>query len=139
MEKNRKEEKIANAPQYAMMEAKKAFLLTTGYSFDGYQIKEYLNIVHGEICLGTGFLSEVSLGLNDMFGTASDKFSEKIAEAKSVAERQLVDNAYIRGANAIIGVDYDISIIGNNAIMVSTNGTAVKIEKIKSGGREVQE
>ena len=36
-----------------------------------------------------------------------------------------------KGANAIIGINFDILTWANNALVVLTNGTAVKVEKIE--------
>lgn len=41
----------------------------------------------------------------------------------------ITEKALQLGANAIIGVDFDIMTIGNNMIVVSANGTAVIIKK----------
>lgn len=51
--------------------------------------------------------------------------------AREIATLQLRDKAIQRGANAIIGVDYDYSIFKNNVIGVFINGTAVTIKEIQ--------
>lgn len=105
------------------------FILTTGYNVEGYCITKYNKIVSGEIVLGSGFLSELSGQLNDFFGTNSNLFSDKIRQAKEIAQKNMIENALLEEANAIIGVDFDVMTIGNNMIAVSVNGTAVTIEK----------
>ena len=106
-------------------------LITTGYSFEGYKIVKYLNIVNGEIVLGTGFLSELSASVNDMLGMSSGTIEGKLSKAKQVAQSQMIEKAIGRGANALIGVDFDVNVLGNNMLVVSANGTAVVIEKIE--------
>lgn len=103
------------------------FLITTGYNFEGYNIVKYLNIAHGEVVLGTGFLSELSSSINDVFGTTSGTMGGKLSKAKLIAQKQLIENAINMGGNAIIGVDFDVNILNNNMIVVSTNGTVVII------------
>ena len=109
---------------------KKYFLLTTGYNFEKYEIVKYLNLVHGEVVMGTGFLSEFSASVNDFFGTTSGLFEGKISLAKQKAQEQMVVKAMALGANALIGVDFDITTFNNNMIGVSSNATAVIINKI---------
>lgn len=109
---------------------KKAFMETTGFSFEGYRIVEYRGIRSGEVVLGTGFLSEFSAGINDLFGTASNTMAAKLTTAKSAALEKLKENCLLLNANAVIGVDIDISIMGQNMILACANGTAVRIEKI---------
>lgn len=109
-------------------EKKKTFKLTTGYNFEGYSITEYIDIVDSEVVLGTGFFSEVSAQLDDFFGVSSSPYENKIAHAKKAAKEKLIYLAIQKGANALIGVDFDIMTIGNNMIVVSASGTAVVIE-----------
>lgn len=108
---------------------KKLFKMTNGYNFEGYHISDYLNIVSAETVLGTGFLSEFSSQISDVFGTNSGMFEGKIATAKDMAVKNLVDKALDAGANALIGVDFDLMTLSNNIIVVSANGTAVVIDK----------
>ncbi|MCI8339554.1 MAG: YbjQ family protein [Lachnospiraceae bacterium] len=44
-------------------------LLTSGFNFERYRITEYYGFVSGECAIGTGFLSELSLSVSDIFGT----------------------------------------------------------------------
>lgn len=112
-------------------EAVKEFKLTTGYNFEGYKISEYKGIVSGEVVLGTGFLSEFSVSVSDTFGVQSNVFAEKMMLAKQAAQKNLIKNAMLTGANALIGVDFDYITFSNNILGVSANGTAVVIEKIE--------
>lgn len=107
------------------------FLINTGYNFEGYRITKYLDLVHGEIVLGTGFFSELSASISDILGISAKAFEGKISQAKRLAQEQMIINAMTIDANAIIGIDFDITTFSNNMIAVSANGTAVVIEKIE--------
>ena len=106
-----------------------SFIETTGFTVEGYDIENYLGIISGEVIMGTGFLSELSAGLNDLFGTVSNTMTSKLTEAKKRALEELKQNCLNVGANAVIGVDIDISTIGQNMILACANGTAVIIKK----------
>jgi len=54
----------------------------------------------------------------------------KLSEAKEIVQDKLIVKAIEFGANALIGVDFDMMSLGNNVLVVSVNGTAVKVEKI---------
>lgn len=112
-------------------EKRKDFMITTGYNFEGHKIIKYIDLVHGEIVLGTGFYSELSASISDLLGTTSKAFEGKISHAKRIAQEQMIINAMTIGANAIIGVDFDIATFSNNMIGVSANGTAIVIERIE--------
>lgn len=111
------------------LKLKEEILLTTGYSFEGYLISEYCGIKNGSVVLGTGLFSELSASFSDFFGEKNRTMSQKIERAKKAAINILIDNSILEGANGIIGIDYDIMTIGANMIVVSANGTAVKIYK----------
>lgn len=126
-EEDRKKEQI-----YSSVEnIKNNFMVTTGYDFEGYKIVEYKKVVSGSTVLGTGFLSEFSAGLSDIFGKASTTFAEKLEKARDASYNKLLANAAIIGANAIIGLDFDYIIFSSNMMGVVANGTAVVIEKIR--------
>lgn len=105
------------------------FLYNTGYNFEGYQITEYIGLISSEIALGTGFLSELSVSINDALGSQSNIFGEKLSQAKKTVLDNLTVKAIEKGANAVIGLDYDIFTLVNNMIIVSLNATAVYIER----------
>ncbi len=69
-------------------------------------------------------------GIRDVVGGRSGAYEQSLREAKSIAVREMMDQAQRLGANAIIGVDLDFETIGSNGsmLMVSANGTAVNIE-----------
>ena len=105
------------------------FLMTTGNNFEGYSIQEYCGIVHSECAVGTGFLSEISLAVNDFLGTNSELFEEKINKAKEWVEEKIKRKAILNGGNAVICVDYEITTLVNNMVVISADATAVKIQK----------
>lgn len=105
-------------------------LLTTGFSFEGYQIVSYHGLVSGSAVIGTGALSELSSGVADIFGAKSNVFSTKMTEAKNEAERILTQQALHVGGNAVIGIDFDYVLFNNNMIGVSANGTAVTVKRV---------
>lgn len=104
--------------------------LTTGYNFEGYRITKYLGILSGGVVQGTGFLSELSADVNDLFGTESNTFAEKMMKCREAALEKLKKEAHLKQANAIIGVTFDTMTFRNNMIGILATGTAVVIEKI---------
>lgn len=107
-------------------------ILTNGYNFEGYHIKKYIGVISGEVVLGTGFISEFSAALSDLFGESNDAFANKLEAAKEAAIRKLKIKAIDNGGNAIIGIDFDYIVFANNMIGVVANGTNVLIEKSNS-------
>lgn len=106
-------------------------MLTTGYDYNGYTIKKYMGVVSGQVVLGTGFLSEFTASFADFFGEESNKFADKLEQAKNAAMMKLIDKSLEKGGNALIGVDFDYITFRNNMIGVVANGTSVLVEQTK--------
>lgn len=106
-----------------------SMLTTTGYNFEGYHITSYLGVVTTGVAQGTGFLSELSADWNDFWGTASSTFEEKMRLSRETALNKLKLLAASKGANAILGIDFDISTLRNNMLAVMVTGTAVFIQE----------
>ena len=56
--------------------------------------------------------------------------SDYCKKIKSYLSNSYKEKCISIGANAVIGVDFDITTFSNNIIAVSANGTAVVIKKI---------
>lgn len=106
------------------------FLVTTGNQFEGYSIDKYFNLLNSEVVMGTGILSEINAQISDFFGETSNKFEQKLQDAKELALQKIIDSAIEINSNAIIGFRYEIFSFSDNIISVSAYGTAVHVIKI---------
>lgn len=108
-------------------------MMTTGPSFDGYKITDYKGILFDETITGVGLKTSFK-SLGDMFASLTGEqmhaITERINELKTELINRVKANAVAQGANAIIGIDFESTLPGVNAIMVSMSGTAVVIEKV---------
>ena len=102
-------------------------IVTSTPSVDGKSISQYLGIVVGETIVATSIFRDVLAGLRDLVGGRSGAYEEKMREAREVALKEMVEEAEKLGANAVVGVDIDYETIGNNMLMVSASGTAVRM------------
>lgn len=53
-------------------------------------------------------MSEISVSIHDTLGSQSNAFEEKLGQAKNKALDNLFAKAIEKGANALIGLDYNI-------------------------------
>ncbi len=102
---------------------------TTGYNFEGYTIKSYLGTISKECVIGTGIVSEFLGELSDLAGEESNSFNAKIQKARTRTYERIIHEAVKRGANGIIGLNYDYFTVKSNMICVCVNCTLVNIEK----------
>ena len=111
-----------------LIEEMKNFPATTGYAFENAHIVEYLGVTGGETALGTGLITDFTAALYDISGTESPELTNKIQLAKNVSLAKLIANSKKLGANAVIGVSFELTTV-ESILIASANGTAVKIEK----------
>lgn len=103
-----------------------SIIVTTTHEVQGRAVQEYLGIVVGESIIGTSIFRDIRAGLRDVIGGRSSAYEEKMQEARDIAIREMTEKAEALGANAVLGVDIDYETVGNNMIMVSASGTAVR-------------
>lgn len=104
-------------------------LATTGYNFEGYVIKEYLDVISTSVVLGTGIFSSFSASMADLTGTRSGMYEDKLEAGRRKALAELKQRAQMLGGNAIIGIDIDYTTFGSDVLGVIANGTAVKVKR----------
>lgn len=132
----------ANSRMQKEISAKAAgVLITSGYSFEGYNITRYSGYISGDDC--------ITMPRDNFFGTnkVADNLCGSLVKIRRQALKELKEAAVALDCNAVIGVDFDYIIMDpqHNAVLnlqvtvyepyvicVTANGTAVLIEK-KSG------
>ena len=67
----------------------------------GYRIEAYCGVVCAEVVMGTGFFSEWSASVSDLFGEHSNAFESKLEEARRAAMRRLVEKTALGGRKCI--------------------------------------
>ena len=110
-------------------------ILTTGFEVQGYFITEYIDVIFDEILVGMGFGKSILSGLDNfvsaLTGTEATEMISRLNTVKTELRNRLVEEAKARGADALIGIDFESSRLGD-LIMVSMTATAVKLDKIES-------
>ena len=107
-------------------------IVSTTPSLEGRRISQYLGLVSGEAILGANIFKDLFAGIRDIVGGRSGAYEEELRKAKQIAIDEMVEQATVLGANAVVGVDLDYETIGigsgGNMLMVSASGTAVVVE-----------
>lgn len=103
--------------------------LTSGESFEGYDIVEYLGFVNGQIALSSNFFKDLSSNIAEWSAQENSVITNKLENASENALDGLVKIAEKRGANAIIGVRLNYAGFSGSAIGTVASGTAVRIKK----------
>ena len=110
---------------------KKNFLYTTSNYFEGYRILQYFNIIKSAAALPTSVFTSVSSAesIGELLGKEKTAITSFLIQMQDVMLYRLKEDALLMGANAIIGVNYNIIHVGTDLFMAYGYGTAVKVEK----------
>ncbi|MCF8260236.1 MAG: heavy metal-binding domain-containing protein [Melioribacteraceae bacterium] len=105
-------------------------LVTTTHNIEGRKIKEYLGLVSGEAIMGANIFKDFFAGIRDIVGGRSTSYEKELRMAKDIAIKEMIEQAEGLGGNAILCIDLDYETVGQGGsmLMVSANGTAVKLE-----------
>lgn len=106
-------------------------LITTTNSVEGKKVETYHGVVIGEAIMGANVFKDLFASIRDIVGGRSGAYEAELTKARKIAFDELQREAMMLGANAIIGVDIDYEVVGQNGsmLMVSISGTAVKISE----------
>jgi uncharacterized protein YbjQ (UPF0145 family) len=104
--------------------------ITTTPTVEGKRIRDYRGIVTGEAILGANIFRDLFAGLRDIVGGRSAAYEKELRNAREMAMAEMIASAQEQGANAVVGVDLDYEVLGQNngMLMVSISGTAVVVE-----------
>jgi len=105
-------------------------ILTTTPTIEGHTIREYRGVVFGEVITGVNFLRDFAAGIRDLVGGRSSTYEDELVRARQQAIDELASRARNLGANAVVGIDIDYEVLGQNngMLMVTASGTAVIAE-----------
>jgi Uncharacterized conserved protein len=104
-------------------------ILTTTPTIEGRTIREYKGVVFGEVISGVNFLRDFAATIRNIVGGRSGSYEEELVNARNQAMNELADRAARLGADAVVGIDIDYEVLGENngMLMVTASGTAVKL------------
>ncbi|MDW7668739.1 MAG: putative heavy metal-binding protein [Bacillota bacterium] len=105
-------------------------IITTTPTVEGKNIIGYKGIVFGEVIAGVDFIKDFAAGLTNFFGGRSNSYEGELIEAREAALKEMESRARKLGCNAVVGVDIDYEVLGQNGsmLMVTASGTGVIVE-----------
>ncbi len=104
-------------------------IVTTTAVIEGQPVRQYHGIVTGEVIVGANIFRDLFASITDIVGGRSGKYENVLARARGEAIEEMKAEAAKLGGNAVIGVDLDYEVLGQNGsmLMVSASGTAVTV------------
>ena len=104
-------------------------IITSTDSVEGRPVAQYLGMVAGEAIMGVNVFRDLFSSIRDIVGGRAGGYQAALREAREAAFADMSAAAQALGADAIVGVDLDYEVLGkeNGMLMVSINGTAVRL------------
>ena len=104
-------------------------IITTTDQVEGRRVMDYLGVVTGEAIIGVNVFRDFFAGIRDIVGGRSGGYQNALKDAREHAMADMQDAAKRLGADAVVGIDLDYEVLGkeNGMLMVSINGTAVRL------------
>ena len=99
-------------------------LTCTTFDLPGYTVDRTLGMSWGLIVRSVGLTKGLTGGLRALKAGEVPQFTEVVDHARRVAMERLVGHAQQLGGNAVLGVRFDSSDIGNGLAEVVAYGTA---------------
>ncbi|AZC19047.1 MULTISPECIES: YbjQ family protein [Pseudomonas] len=105
-------------------------IVTTTAQIEGREIAAYLDIVSSESVQGINVVRDLFAGMRDFFGGRSQTLERALREARVQATDEIKDRARRLDADAVVGVDFEISMPSGRGgmVVVFATGTAVKLK-----------
>ena len=110
-----------------MSETKKIIVVTTP-EIPGKNIVRTLGLVRGNTIRARHVGRDIMAGLRNLVGGEVIEYAKLLAESREQALDRMVDQAEELGGNAVIGLQFQTSVIMGGAAEMMAYGTAVVVE-----------
>jgi uncharacterized protein YbjQ (UPF0145 family) len=101
---------------------------TTAFEIPGARITRSLGTCFGLVVRSMGMGKGIAAGFKSLVGGEVKQYTQLLEDSRRHAMDRMVENAMLLGANAVVGVRFDSSEIGQTMTEIVAYGTAVVIE-----------
>jgi len=107
-----------------------SMLFTTTPTIAGEEIEKALGMVSADCAYGMNVFRDIFASVRDFVGGRSKATEKVLRDAKGVVKQEMAKQAVEMGAEAIVGLTFDVTEMGGGLkvgmLLVSGTGTAVK-------------
>jgi uncharacterized protein YbjQ (UPF0145 family) len=101
---------------------------TTAFEIPGKRTTKSLGSCFGLVVRSMGMGKGLAAGFRSLVGGEVKQYTQLLEDSRRHAMDRMVENAMLLGANAVIGVRFDSSEIGQTMTEIVAYGTAVVVE-----------
>jgi uncharacterized protein YbjQ (UPF0145 family) len=103
------------------------FPVTTTFEFPGWRVEHHVGQCFGLIVRSMGAIKGIGASFKALKGGEVTQYTELLEDSRRHAIDRMVENARLMGANAIVGMRFDSSEIGETLTEIVAYGTAVVV------------
>jgi uncharacterized protein YbjQ (UPF0145 family) len=104
--------------------------ISTTENVAGYRTVQSMGEVFGLIVRSRGLGFDIMAQLRGLIGGEIKEYTQLLEESRNQAIERMVQQAQLRGANAIVMMRFDSSSISSSMSEIVAYGSAVRIERI---------
>jgi uncharacterized protein YbjQ (UPF0145 family) len=104
------------------------FPITTAFDFVEYKTVRTIGSCFGLVVRSMGAVRGIGASFKALAGGEVTQYTKLLEDSRRHAMDRLIENARLMGANAVVGMRFDSSEIGQSLTEIAAYGTAVVIE-----------
>jgi uncharacterized protein YbjQ (UPF0145 family) len=102
-------------------------MMSTTFDLPGFTISETKGMCWGVLVRSVGFAKGFTGGIRSLAAGEVPQFTDVVNKAREQAVERLMEHAQALGANAVLGVRFDSSDVGNGLSEILAYGTGVVV------------
>ncbi|MGH9067639.1 MAG: YbjQ family protein [Acidimicrobiales bacterium] len=101
--------------------------ISTTFEIPGTRVETCLGTCFGLVVRSMGAVKGITAGFSAMRKGEVSQYTELLEDSRRHAIDRMVDNARLMGANAVVGMRFDSSEMGQSLTEIAAYGTAVVV------------
>jgi uncharacterized protein YbjQ (UPF0145 family) len=102
--------------------------MSTTFELPGLRVRDNLGVCYGLVVRSMGAVGGIAAGFKALRRGEVSQYTRLLEDSRRHAIDRLVENARLIGADAVVGVRFDSSEIGQQLTEIVAYGTAVTVE-----------
>ena len=102
-------------------------MMSTTFDLPGYRVDQTMGMCWGVLVRSVGFAKGFTGSFKALAAGEVKQYTNVVDEARKEAVERLMEHAKSLGANAVLGVRFESSDMGNGLAEILAYGTAVKV------------
>jgi uncharacterized protein YbjQ (UPF0145 family) len=103
--------------------------MSTTFELPGMTVRQNLGVCYGLVVRSVGIVGGVAATFKSLRKGEVSQYTELLEDSRRHAIDRMVENAGLLGADAVVGVRFDSSEIGQQLTEIVAYGTAVKVDR----------